>query len=263
MHKITAYTTISDDDTMLEIRQIGGRVWQFVEIMDLHAVTGESTGARYAGEVSHVDLDAIGERNVRDALRSWGFRYDDHACQIVNDHGDIVAEGLACDRVMAEVCQSYGCKAPMWSGGGNNRRNLHRAARSEAATLARDEDARSEAMDRPVNAIGSTAAEYMAGDITSAIERGVRADDTSAKIMAKAYGVPAEVIDRAAEAGPADRLAAWCGYGDGKAGRPAAVGASPDYYTAHKVGAEVAAGKRSRPSWALPDASEHAAEVRL
>ena len=256
MRTISTYSTISDDDTYLEVRSIGGRLWQFVEVIDMHAATGEDTGSRYAAEVSHVDLDAIGERNVRDALRSWGFSYDEHKATITSDSGDIVAEGLACDRVMAEVCQSYGCKAPMWSDGGNNRRNLHRAARAEALTLARDEDAREEAMGRPVNALGSTAAEYMAGDLASAIDRGVRNDDTSAKIVAKMYGVPEATITAVAEEGPSDILAAWIGYGDGKRGVEAPKGASPDYYLAHKVGAEVASGKRQPPPWALRDAAE-------
>lgn len=43
----------------------------------------------------------------------------------------------------------------------------------------------SERMERPVNKIGSTAAEYMTGDMRSAVLRGVANNDVAAEILLK------------------------------------------------------------------------------
>lgn len=92
-----------------------------------------------------------------------------------------------------------------------------REARREARALL-DEYALEAAMDRPVNAIGSTAREYMKGDLTSAMQRGCEAGDKTARLVAKISGAPQEVID---DTRPADWMPYLVGYTDGVHGNPA------------------------------------------
>jgi hypothetical protein len=77
----------------------------------------------------------------------------------------------ALERVYA--LQAYGAAAPLWQDGGNRARELIRAAHRESRLLRSDPQEYERRMDRPVNAIGSTAREYQAGDIHSAVLRAV------------------------------------------------------------------------------------------
>ena len=58
----------------------------------------------------------------------------------------------------------------------------------EARLLSHDVNELENRMAKPVNAIGSTAAEYMVGDINSAILRGVSEGDPKAELMLKIMG---------------------------------------------------------------------------
>jgi len=184
--KPTKWLTLADggSDTWLHMRRVGRRAYQFIEATDMHSVTGELYGDHYVVEVVLVDLEAIPRQQIDAAKASCGYDTEET------------------DAAVAEMCFQHGCKAFLWSGSGGNRTRLQRSARSEAHSLL-DPGELSEAMDRPVNALGSTAREYMAGDLASAIVRGVEAGQPAARLMARLYGVPDSAMD---DVGPCDSL---------------------------------------------------------
>ena len=77
---------------------------------------------------------------------------------------------------------------------GNAYRPLLRQAKNEANSL-KDSARFNDAMRRPVNQIGSTALEYMQGDINSALVRGIAKGDPMARIMGKVQGLTAQDMD--------------------------------------------------------------------
>jgi hypothetical protein len=93
--------------------------------------------------------------------------------------------------VKVDALASYGAGAPLWTCNGSNSKKLLAEARSESHSLD-DPEKYEAAMSRPVNALGSTAREYAAGDFHSAITRGVERGEANAKLMAKLHGMPSE-----------------------------------------------------------------------
>ncbi len=121
---------------------------------------------RYEATVAMVDLDAIGSDELASAVRSCGW------------------ENMPDEpRALAECLIRYGDYAPLGSYYGNDLRQ----ARREANELLADTDARSVALDKPVNAIGSTAAEFMRGDTWAALHRGVESGNKDAMLITKMY----------------------------------------------------------------------------
>lgn len=84
-----------------------------------------------------------------------------------------------------EALASYGAAAPLWQDGGTNAHALMRAGKRESRELEASAERYEAAMDRPVNKIGSTAREYAAGDLNSAILRGLADGDPTADLMAR------------------------------------------------------------------------------
>lgn len=128
---------------------------------------------RHMFSVVSVNVGEMDAKRLGDILRSCGWRADNGA--IVTDFGDVVAkyDDLdTWDRVVVEAALGYGAYAPLADFNGEKHvLRLRAEARREAETLMRDEDARAERLHRPVNQIGSTAAEYARGDIYSALSR--------------------------------------------------------------------------------------------
>jgi hypothetical protein len=153
-----------------DMRHVGARRFQFVELINMeeHGARETKGDPKYVVELSLVDLDAISPETIASAVRSCGSDED-----------------ATSDVAIAEMCKSYGAAAPLDSYSGNNWHKLMREARRDAQTYARDSAALDEKMSRPVNAIGSTAAEYMRGDLDSAITRGLASGNKDAQIMAK------------------------------------------------------------------------------
>jgi hypothetical protein len=235
------WTTISDggsDEWLYARRGAHARAFLFVSVMDMHAATGDDSGSRYASEVKLVDLDTLSEKQISDAQRSCGWDLDD-----MQDR-----PGFDRDLALAEMCQSYGHAAPVYSDGGNNRSKLEREARREANELATDGDALEAALDRPVNALGSTAREYAAGDFMSAMQRGCESGDPGARLMAKIYQVPQDTID---DTRPDDWLPYAMGYMAAKAGseRETRDGIAPEYHRGYERGLRVLKGEAPAPSW--------------
>jgi hypothetical protein len=111
----------------------------------------------------------------------------DDACQCVgieSDWCDEYGQPLP-DLCKAEALSSYGAYAPLWQEASGNAHALLRAAKRESRQLATDAQAYEARMSRPVNRIGSTAREFAAGDVSSAVLRGIEAGDPAADLMAR------------------------------------------------------------------------------
>lgn len=212
------WTVLRDDDDLIEVKYLGGRKYLVLEVIDLEAHTGEG---EFCVDLALVDLDEVDAKTVRSAMQCYGCEDQPEALYLV------------------EMLHGYGAKAPLFSAQAGGRVVARRLGRSEARNLDIDE-----AMDRPVNKIGSTAREYMNGDFQSAVYRGVLEGRQDARIMAKLYGVdPDEHIE--------DRLPFMMGFLAGKSGRPnlANEDYSPHYTSGWERGQRVARGEASPPSW--------------
>lgn len=214
-------------------RCIGNRQYQIIELINMDDACGRDNEgqSKYVVELRLVDLNALSPENIQSALRSCGWDNMDQ------DN----------DEALAECCDSYGTHAPLGSWQGNNAHKLMREAYRTANELL-DNEALEERLERPVNRIGSSAREFMNGDITSALQRGCESGNTDARIMAKMYGVPQETID---DARPSDYLPYVFGYmaalqGSAKETDP---DTAPEYFRGYDRGLNVKAGKAPAPSW--------------
>lgn len=140
------------------IRDVGSRAFQIVELINMDDACGDVSQGRYSVDLSLVDLAAIGPEEIKGALDSCGFSTGG-------------ADEPLQDVAIAEACHSYGAKAPLDSWMGNNAHRMLRSARTAANSYKRDSSSLASALDRPVNKIGSTAREFMTGDLDSAVHR--------------------------------------------------------------------------------------------
>lgn len=167
----TRFKTLLDDTNSLYIRRLNDDRYQLVELIDMEDACGRDNEGhpKYVAELSEVDLSEIGMSTKKGALNFCGLEDE-----------TVSAETLV------ECLHAYGAKAPLENWSGNNRSKLVREAKAYSYELD-NPTAHAEAMKRPVNEIGSTAREYMVGDITSAIRRGVSEGRRDAEILAKMY----------------------------------------------------------------------------
>ena len=218
---MSKWRVLRDDDDLLEVKHLGGRKYLFLEVINLEEHTGEG---KFYVEVSCVDLDEIPPQGIEEALRSCGAEEED-----ISNLG------------VAEYCHGYGYKAVLGGEDAGGAVVARRAGRRIAKEAVEDLD---EAMERPVNKLGSTAAEMMRGDFMSALGRGCAEGQPSARLVAKMYGAdPDEVI--------VDRLPFMMGFLAGKAGQPneANEDYSPHYTSGWERGVRVARGESSPPTW--------------
>ncbi len=142
-------------------------------------VGGDAAGGpTYNCALSEVDLNLIPQDEVDSAaefcdLDSW-----------IDDEVDVEVDVEVKLLAIATACHSYGCKAPLEEWNSHNARKLIADARRLSRSLD-DDDLHAAAMERPVNRIGSTAAEYMTGDMSSATLRGLAAGSVEADILAR------------------------------------------------------------------------------
>lgn len=154
------------------IRQVGSRAFQVVELINMEDACGDASQGRYSVDLSLIGLDVIPPETIASALRSCGFSTGG-------------AEEPLSDVAIAEACHGYGAKAPLDSWMGNNAHKMLREARKAANSYQRSAVLLASALDRPVNQIGSTAREYMTGDLDSAVHRALGgAAGSEAKIAA-------------------------------------------------------------------------------
>lgn len=214
-------------------RRIDKRQFQIMELINMDEACGwDNAGQpKYHVELRLIDLDAIPAKEIHSALSYCGQEHLDNPS----------------DEILADCCDSYGTHAPLGNWSGNNARKLLREAYQEANRLL-DSSALEEQLDRPVNKIGSSAREFMAGDITSALQRGVESGNTDARIMAKMYGAPQEVIDNTR---PVDWLPYLMGYIAGLNDQPKETDpdACKEYFRGYDRGLAVKAGTCPAPDW--------------
>jgi hypothetical protein len=221
---MSKWQVLRDDTDLLEVKCLGGRKYLFLEVLDMKEHTGK--GEFYV-EVSCVDLDEIPPQGIEKALRSCGAEEED-----ISNLDNLDA---------AECCHGYGYKAVLGGEDAGGAVVARRAGRRIAKEALQDLDG---AMERPCNALGSTAAEMMRGDIFSALDRGVQEGRQDARIMSKLYGFdPDEHIK--------DRLPYTMGFLAGKAGQPneATDEYAPEYTFGWERGVRVARGESSPPTW--------------
>jgi hypothetical protein len=153
------------------IRQVETLAFQVIEFTNMDDACGRDNEGRppYHCDLSLVDLETIGPKEIGHALGYVGVESDEKIAPIW----------------IADACHAYGCKAPLWQDAGRNAHELVREAKREAKAYLPGSDALVSAMDRPVNALGSTAREYMTGDLDSATARGLESGDPAASLIAK------------------------------------------------------------------------------
>ena len=272
------WRTHIEDTHSLYSREVEPRRFHFIAVTDMDDACGRDNEGQppFVVELYEVDLDAISPETIASSLRSCGWeKFEDKDGSGWQQNGDVLPEDPLW---IAEMCHQYGAHAPLdsWTGGrvrkehwesSNCPRELLRAAKRRSRELD-DPGERAEALMKPVNKIGSTALEYMQGDIHSAMERGVRAGDASAKLMAKIHGVKDETIAAVEAQGPRsgaavasinlhkiptdDPLAYSMGYMSGVAGgvlEPNREELAQAYIDGYQLGTRVRLGEEPKPEW--------------
>lgn len=146
-------------------------VWYVIDVVNMHDACGRDATSEYCVELSVVSPGFAGEDGLRQAAESWSLTPDE------------VGDGL----MAIEVLHSYGLKAVVWSGDGDQLKPLLREAKRFAKT-----DLSiffGFILDRPTNGVGTTGWEAMAGDLESGITRTIASDSTEGQILGKMYGV--------------------------------------------------------------------------
>lgn len=172
--------------------------WYVIRWTNMEDACGDDAPYKYDCEVKRVDLDELPASEIRSALRSCGWELEvtvpgepdkERQCAVVNEHdGDVVADDpKVIPLVLVECCVQYGLGAPLESFTGSKYAKRIRAeARRYAEQCMRDDALLQERLTRPVNAIGSTAAEYGRGDVNAALQRGPF--DATKNLMRKLSG---------------------------------------------------------------------------
>lgn len=160
-----------------------GRAYYVIDFTNMIEACGSDAegGPKYVAEVRMVDLADLPHETILSALKCCGLRFgmNGPACTIESDSGDIVAQqetithpGTLWDLVIVEACSSYGAYAPLDSVSGDSHPvNVRGKARRIAERIMRDAAERERLMARPVNRLGSTAREYMRGDLDAPLAR--------------------------------------------------------------------------------------------
>lgn len=236
------YGDVSDDDGKI-IRQVGIKAFQIIEWIDMDDACGRDNEGqpRFWVGLELVDLGRLSVAQIEMAWGSCGGGRSDAPPPLIG---------------LAEACRSYGMKAPLWSTQSNARVRSIREAKHEANALL-DPDALRAALGRPVNKLGSTADEFMRGDLDSAVERGVRAGDPDALLVNKIQGGPEPwkptgiSLTHLVEAPPIDWLPYMMGYMEGLNGVDITQGNDlvRGYKDGHARGVAVRLGRARPPTW--------------
>lgn len=174
------------------VRKVGYGRYHVIELTNWEDACGRDAegGPTYNLDLSEINIGD--SERAREALESCGWAILQEGLEAGSVYcphsGDIVATGESVSLCIVEAMHSAGSKAPLDSADGNNWRQLFREM--VRASKALDEPAaHAAAMARPVNRIGSTAAEYAAGDVRSAVLRGLADGDPKAELLAKIGGL--------------------------------------------------------------------------
>jgi hypothetical protein len=159
-----AWTDIGSDVNWIDY---GGRWARHIAGTRYHVIRFENCEEWCDGATGYnCDLQEVDTSNpqLADAIASCGLDAVNNGDpqDWTDEFGDPVPE-LA----KVEALSGYGAYAPLWQESGSNSHNLLRAAKRESRLLATDDTAYQERMDRPVNAIGTSARNYGLGRILS------------------------------------------------------------------------------------------------
>lgn len=141
----------------------GGRWARHIEGSRYHVIRFENCREWGDGATGyHCDLQEVTIDNPQlDRARAW--------CGLAEDWCDDHGEPLP-TLAKVEALSSCGAYAPIWQDSGRNAHALLRAARRESRTLQRDTAEYGARMDRPVNAVGTSARDYGLGRTLSSDE---------------------------------------------------------------------------------------------
>lgn len=164
-------------------RHIDGQRFHFIELTNMDEACGRDNEGHptYSVTLSEVDGDVLDAEQIYAALESCGDNVIDSRAQ----GGHMVLPPF--DATVANIVRSYGIASPLHEESTNNAHKGIAVCRAESYRLTRDDRAYQQAMNRPVNRIGSTAREFGRGDLTSGLVRSARAGDPNAQIIAKMY----------------------------------------------------------------------------
>jgi hypothetical protein len=154
----------------------GTRRYHVIELNRWDSLVGErearlSELPTYNLTLREVDLDLLcaahetekSESSLASALRSCGWYLDPRRGVVQeHDHDLVCALGGVLDSVLVEACHGYGAAAPLEDLGANNWRKCFDELRKLSVSLD-DESKHDQAMDRPVNAVCTSAQDYMLG----------------------------------------------------------------------------------------------------
>lgn len=169
-------------------------VWFFVQFENMreHMSEREMNEGGYPpfyAQVKQVDLKEVPLKELESAMKSCG--PDD-----IEEYDEDVHE-----LIHAEACQSYGVYAPLGEHQGCNPVHVRAAAFRSAEEYMVDDESLESALDRPVNAIGSTARDFRGGNVLAGLERyaaGIagtgEAPDATKNLMLKLHGVDAQKV---------------------------------------------------------------------
>lgn len=147
--------------------------YHVIELINWEDAVGRDAegGPTYNMDLSEIDLGAISEETIRQAIDSCGWLDEDDLTELA----------------IVEACHGYGCKAPLWNEDGNNFRELMAEAKRQSRELD-DPEAHEVAMQRPVNRLGETASEFMRGDLWSALRRAKENPTPDQALVLRMYG---------------------------------------------------------------------------
>lgn len=169
--------------------------WWVLHFTDLLDAGGEDfKDTPYECAVKRLSFDELPHEELVAALHSCGFKLaanEQNEISVYNGYdNELVAKGDGVEPTCLQCCISYGLGAPLAEVSGKRWLNVRGQARREAESLLRDEHRTKEALDRPVNRIGSTAREMGVGDIMSALARDRPGTDPPAmQLMRRLHGM--------------------------------------------------------------------------
>lgn len=160
-----------------------------VKIFDWREAVGEDEASEIDGthHIELVEVDTNDEDRIKPALECCGY-YADEDGNIVCDSGDMLAELKDEDTWRLIVCEamvSYGSFANIHDYSGSDLDKMFATMLAESNQMVDNPGAYERRMNRPVNAIGSTAREMQRGDINSALLRGLASGDERAELMVR------------------------------------------------------------------------------
>lgn len=166
--------------------------WYVLRFDNLLDAMGDEAPCKYSCDVLRVNLAEISEKEIKSALSCVGLDLEN-------------VEPKYREQATVEACVSYGVYAPLDTIEGDTYPTRIRAeARRTAERYMRDSDALESALDRPVNAIGSTARDFGHGDILAGLHRYANdvasgqnpGDNASNNFMLKMYGCDSDALKK-------------------------------------------------------------------